>query len=326
MKLAIIAATDKGWTTAIKLGSALPGSEIVRPIGGIRQTLEALWQTHDGIICIMATGIVIRCLNGLCQSKYSDPCVVVLDENGTFAISLLAGHIGGGNQLALKIAELCKGTPVITTASDVSGHTSVDLWSIEHHLVIANPKRLAPVSAKLLNQGTLGVFQERNYLKSLPDDFFFCENRSAADIVISISPDHSGDALLLLPRTRYIGVGCRRGTPLEAFQAALRDLENEGVDLRTVAALASLDLKKDEEALLEIAKLRKWPLRFFPKEILNEIEIPSGSEMVYQKVGTHSVSEASAIRAAACDGTPGRLIVRKIKWNQITMAVAEKAF
>jgi len=326
MKLAIIAATDKGWATAAKIGRDLPESEIVKPTGGIRQTLEALWQTHDGIICIMATGIVTRCLNGLCQSKYSDPCVVVLDENGNFVISLLAGHIGGGNELALKIAEITNGTPVITTASDVSGHTSVDLWSIENHLVITNPQRLAPVSAKLLNHGTLGIFQESDYLKSLPEDFLFCKKRSAADIVISPSPESSGDALHLLPRTRYIGVGCRRGAPLEAFQTALQDLENEGLDLRTVAALASIDLKKDEDALLEIGQLRKWPLRFFPKEILNKVEVPSGSEKVYQKVGTYSVSEASAIRAAACGGTPGRLILRKTKWKQITMAVAEKAF
>jgi len=326
MKLALVAVTQQGWETAKRICRSLPGSEIVRPVNGIRQTLEALWLSHDGIICIMATGIVMRCLNGLYQSKYSDPCVVVLDETGSFAISLLSGHIGGGNELARKLAEICGGTPVITTASDVSGHTSVDLWSIEENLVITNPDRLAAVSAKLLNEGTLAVFQDKSFLTTLPGDFSICAKRSAADIIISFDAQESCASLQLLPRTRYIGIGCRRHTPLTEILAALHDLENEGLDLRTVAALASIDLKKDEAALLQIAKLRKWPLRFYPKETLKEIETPGRSEKVYQKVGTHSVCEASAIRAAATGEKPGRLIIRKKKWKQITIAVAEKAF
>ncbi len=84
MKLALIAATDAGWKLAEKICRSLPDTVIIRPIHGIRQTMESLWQTHDGIICIMAAGIVVRCLNGLSHSKYSDPCVLVLDEKGIF--------------------------------------------------------------------------------------------------------------------------------------------------------------------------------------------------------------------------------------------------
>lgn len=326
MKLALIAATDAGWILAEKLCRSLPDADVIKTVHGIRQTLESLWQTHDGLICIMATGIVVRSLNGLSHSKYSDPCVIVVDEKGSFAISLLSGHIGGGNRLARKVAEICGGIPVITTASDVSGHTSVDLWSIENNLVITNPERLAAISAKLLNQGTLKVFQDKSYLKSLPYDYLASLDRAAADIVISAADETPGDYLHMLPRRRYIGIGCRRGTPRNEILAALDELESEGLDLRTVAAMASIDLKKDEKALLEISKLKKWPLRFFPREILDAVETPCRSEKVYQKVGTHSVSEASAIKAAGAGGIPGRLIIKKRKWKQTTIAVAERAY
>ncbi len=326
MKLAFIAATDGGWKLAEKICRSVPDGVLVRPLQGIRQALESLWQTHDGIICIMATGIVVRSLNGLIQSKYSDPCVVVLDEKGSFAISLLSGHLGGGNKLAEKLAGICGGIPVITTGSDVSGHTSVDLWSIENQLFIINPERLAAVSARLLNRGKLKIFQDKTYLKTLPEDFLVTKERTGADIVISLSPEKAGTALNLLPRIRYIGIGCRRGTPQDEILAALAELQEEGLDLRSVAALASIDIKKDEKALLEISKVMKWPLRFFPREILEAVETPGRSEKVYKKVGTHSVSEASAIRAASCGGLPGHLIIQKRKWKQLTIAVAQRAF
>ncbi len=244
----------------------------------------------------------------------------------SFTISLLSGHIGGGNRLAQQIAEICGGVPVITTASDVSAHTSVDLWSIENNLVITNPEKLAAVSARLLNRGMLRIFQDKSYLKELPDDYLVSEDRAGADIVISLTNEDPGDSLHLLPRLRYIGIGCRRGTPCNEILAALEELETEGLDLRTVAAMASIDIKKDETALIEISKLKKWPLRFFTREILDAVETPGRSEKVYQKVGTHSVSEASAIRAACGDGIPGRLIIQKRKWKQITIAVAERAY
>lgn len=153
MKTAIVAATAAGRELAQRIGRELPESEVIIYDQGIRRALEQAWVSYDSIVCVMATGIVVRCLNGLCRSKYHDPCVVVVDEAGRHAISLLSGHIGGGNRLAQNIADICGGTPVITTASDVSGHTAVDLWTVEENLTVANPERLAATSSRLLDHG-----------------------------------------------------------------------------------------------------------------------------------------------------------------------------
>ena len=78
----------------------------------------------------MAAGIVVRSIAPHLQGKAQDPAVVVVDEAGQFAISLLSGHQGGANQLARQVAQIIKGTPVITTASDLQGLPALDLAAL----------------------------------------------------------------------------------------------------------------------------------------------------------------------------------------------------
>jgi len=73
---------------------------------------------HRQWLLLGATGIAVRFLEGLPQDKHSDPALVVVDEAGRFAISLLAGHEGGANQLAYRVAAAIGAVPVITTATE----------------------------------------------------------------------------------------------------------------------------------------------------------------------------------------------------------------
>lgn len=322
MRIALLAVTEKGTRTAQRVAQHLPEAEIVGVQQGVRKSLQGAWTAYDGIVCIMAAGIVVRCLGGLCYSKYRDPCVVVLDENGDHAISLLSGHLGGGNELARRLADVLGGVAVITTGSDVSGHTSIDLWSIENNLSIANPETLASVSAALLNKGTVRVYQDHQYVVEMPGDFSATPNPGEADIAISLAQP-GADALWLIPRRRIVGCGCRRGTTYAELEAALQDLESaSGIDLRSIAGIASIDLKEKEPGLIELARSRGWPTLFYSKDDLGGIAAPSRSEKVFDRVGVYNVCEAAAIKAAGAIG-PGRLIVRKMKWKNITMAVAE---
>jgi cobalt-precorrin 5A hydrolase len=78
----------------------------------------AHYHQHKQWIFIAATGIAVRYLDGQIQSKFSDPAVVVLDSAGRYAISLLAGHEGGANALAYRVASAIGATPVVTTATE----------------------------------------------------------------------------------------------------------------------------------------------------------------------------------------------------------------
>ena len=106
------------------LASALQarlGGEVYRPwlsAMAQKQQFAAAYRLHTQWILLAASGIAVRFLDGLVQDKHSDPAVVVLDEAGRFAISLLAGHEGGANRLAYRVANAVGAVPVITTATE----------------------------------------------------------------------------------------------------------------------------------------------------------------------------------------------------------------
>jgi cobalt-precorrin 5A hydrolase len=83
-----------------------------------KEQVRAAFPTRQRWVLVMASGIAVRFLDGLPESKYSDPAVVVLDEAARFAIPLLSGHEGGANQLAYQAANAVGAVPAITTATE----------------------------------------------------------------------------------------------------------------------------------------------------------------------------------------------------------------
>jgi cobalt-precorrin 5A hydrolase len=253
--------------------------------------------------------------------------VLVLDENGQFVISLLAGHLGGGNSLARQVAAITGGAAVITTASDVIGHTALDLWIKANNLQLKNPQHLTGVAAKLVNEGQVGFFTSLPCGR-LPADFKMVAEPALADIILSCSSDASGqyhEALVLCPCNLYLGLGCNRGTTAADFERAITELCGQyRLERSAIAGLASIDLKADEAGLLQFADTNKLPLYFFNKEALNRVAGVSTSAAVMAATGAIGVAEPAAILAAGNNTTPGQLIVRKVKWKDVTAAVAVK--
>lgn len=83
-----------------------------------RAQFRRAFHQHRQWIAVMASGIAVRYLGDLPQSKHSDPALVVLDEAARFAIPLLSGHEGGGNALAYAVARLTGAIPAVTTATE----------------------------------------------------------------------------------------------------------------------------------------------------------------------------------------------------------------
>ncbi len=323
MKTGIIALTKSGNILAKKIASSMNDC-VVFEKGKVFERIKTAWREVDGIICIMAAGIVVRSLAPLCRDKKFDPCVIVLDEKGDFVVSLLSGHIGGGNDLARKVADITGGTAVITTASDVSGHTALDLWTAQNHLTAANPGKLTSTSALLVNEGALSIFSEFK-LSGLPRDFFQVKKKEDADIVISPLFPEEYKLLWLVPRNLYVGFGCNRGTTIAEFEQALNEIcRIHRIDERSIAGLASIDLKKDEEGLLDFAEKKQLPISFFSKNELNIIEGITPSAAALKATGAKGVAEPAAIQAAVSAFGSGSLFIRKMKWKNVTAAVAVK--
>lgn len=131
MKVAIVAITKKGESVAIGIKRFLPGSKVYIPIklnnkvkevfpfeGKLTGLAKKLFTEFEGIVFCMAVGIVVRVIVPYIKDKHADPAIVVVDEEGRFAISLLSGHEGGANALAIRVANILDAEPVITTASE----------------------------------------------------------------------------------------------------------------------------------------------------------------------------------------------------------------
>src|SRR5262245_25735074 len=157
---AILALTPRGLDLAQRLADRLARGEVVSLERDVRPALQELFRSERPLVCVMALGIVVRILGPLTAVKQHDPAVVVVDEAGRFAISVLGGHAQGANALAEEVARALGATPVITTASDVLGLPAVDLIGKRWGWKIEDREHLTAVAAAVVRGEAVGVFQD----------------------------------------------------------------------------------------------------------------------------------------------------------------------
>ena len=172
MQISIICFSLTGYTTAEQLQKGLLQCGFTTNLFKKSKYLEdsiaentAVWTGHhfktdDGLIFVGACGIAVRSIAPYVVSKKSDPAVLVVDECGKFVISLLSGHLGGANALALKTAEILGAEPVVTTATDLHDRFAVDVFAKNNHCAIFNMKAAKEVSAGILAGEYVGVYSE----------------------------------------------------------------------------------------------------------------------------------------------------------------------
>ena len=319
MKIGILAITEGATKLAQKLSQQLPDATVINDKKKFSASLTEAWSKYDALICIMATGIVVRSLPPLIKDKKTDPCVLVMDEKGRFVISLLSGHLGGANELSKQVAKITSGLAVITTASDVLGHTALDIWARDHDLRVADKKLFTTAMASLVNNRTVKVFSDVE-LPSWPADFSMVDDPASADLIISFRAQVNDKRPHLYPRNLVAGMGCNRGTEASAFAEALADLcQEHNLNQASFRNLASIDLKNDEKGLLEFAKQNRYPIDFYNKEQLNHVPDIVASAAVFKATGAQGVAEPAAILSSG----NGQLIIGKQKWQDVTIAVAQ---
>ncbi len=269
-------------------------------------------------------------VSALLEDKTVDPAVVVLDQDGRFAISLVSGHIGGANELARKVARITGGQAVITTASDLLDKPAIDLAAKSADLLIENSGMLSRIQAAILDDEPLWIFDPDGLLlRHLPADHGLqvigsLEEASALKAGLGIwvsellSP-RNVRCLKLRPANLVIGIGCNRGTASEEIVGFIdKKLKENRLASLSIKRFATLDIKSDESGLLEAARAFDRPIHFCAREEIEGIAVPNPSETVARHVGAKSVCEASALWSA---GTQ-ELLVSKRKARNCTLAVA----
>lgn len=97
---------------------------------------------HHALVFVGACGIAVRAIAPWITDKLHDSPVLVMDEQGQYVIPLLSGHVGGANELAVRLAGELGAVPVITTATDLHGSFAVDLFAKRNDLWIHNREGL----------------------------------------------------------------------------------------------------------------------------------------------------------------------------------------
>lgn len=281
-----------------------------------------LFSKHDALIFIMATGIVIRSIAPLIESKQSDPAVIVIDEQGRNVISLLSGHIGGANSLTTKVAKLIDANPVITTASDVNNLPSVDMLAMEHQLQIASMEDAKMITAMIVNNERIEIDDCDHYINTLSHIGGTIETSGKIVVSNSAQINETLPFVQLIPQNIVLGIGCRRNTqPEKMIQFVHKELKTLNIHPLSVAAIASIDIKGDEQAIIATANNLRCKLCLFSAEELSSVDhLFEGSDFVKKSVGVGSVSTTAAFYSTSQQGT---FLAQKIKMNGMTLSVLE---
>lgn len=305
--------------------------------------IVAEWFTKsaaDAIIFVGTTGIAVRAIAPFICGKAVDPAVLVIDEAGRYVISLLSGHLGGANALARTAASLIEAEPIITTATDAESAFAVDTFAKENGFLLTDLRKAKEVSAKVLRGEKLRIYSDipmerlvqrpaRHEAELVP-----AQDIDRADIVISyrthiLKPaENSSQAigLRLIAKRVHVGLGARKGvTQAEVAAAVATCLEDAGIDPRAVAALESIDLKKQEAGILAYSYESGVPFVTYTAEELRTVEGAFvGSSFVQSVTGVANVCERAAVYAAGRSGHAEVLVHKTIHGN-VTTAVAVEA-
>ena len=325
MTCAYLAFTSKGLALARKLAAAQPGAVACCGENGVTLAnwTAAQFAQSDALVFVGAVGIAVRAIAPHCRSKATDPAVVVLDECGRFAIPLLSGHLGGANDLARRLAKACGAVPVITTATDANGVFAVDEWAKHQHCLVAEPARIKKVSGALLAGRTVRFASGWPIQGTPPAGVEPAGDAAQASFALTITPTMTPNALHIIPRIAVLGIGCKRGTPADkladAFAAFCAETK---LAPQSIAAAASIDLKKDELGLAEFGQKQGWPVTFYTADELRAVPGQfAHSDFVQSITGVDNVCERAAVLTAG-----GPVWAHKWARDGVTFAVALRPF
>ena len=357
-----MAVSKPGAGLARRLASAIPDAELhlerKLAAGGdddtryydlpLRPVLQSLFVNRDALIVFLPIGAAVRLLAPVFAGKKRDAAVVCVDDGGRYAISVLSGHVGGGDELALQVAEAIGAQPIITSASDALNVTAIDLvgkaqgWRID-----ASPTDLTRAAAAVVNAEPVALWLDPDCGASWPDDAAKSDSivevnnladavadDFAATLIVSdrLLPVEVGHPLVVYrPPTLVAGIGCRRGVDAEHLRELLEGtLQEHSLARHSVAKIATIDIKADEPGIISLAESLGVPLEIYATAELNAVvsqPIASESDSELNRptpsaaqdlLGVFGVSEPAAMLAAGADG----LVAPRTKSDRATVAVA----
>ncbi len=302
-----------------------------------RQILRENWGKLELIIFVGSVGASIRLINSLLSSKDKDPGVIVIDKKGSKIIPIIGAHQSNIQNIAFQICNLFCGEIIETNNSIDQNYLNIDSFGNQwgwkrsgdikdwSKLVIKQANKKEIFCSQLSGNNLWKTSEVGDNITQLSDKDY---EQKKSIFHISIFDNHK---ITWHPPTLWIGLGCERNTSKELIEDSLQSfLANNNLSPLSIAGFATVDLKKDEKAILEISKEKNLPIKFFTSEELSSINTPNPSNVVLNEIGTPSVAEAACIIAA---GQGSKLLKEKkifksldsskSTFGAVTMAISE---
>lgn len=307
------------------------------------------------LLFIGACGIAVRAIAPWVANKLYDSPVLVMDELGTYVIPILSGHVGGANEIAVKIGEMTGAIPVITTATDLNRCFAVDIFAKKNYLYIENKDGIARVSSKILRGEKISMaIEQLGHAISEPETLETEENKTEKvetvkagkqaeqdnrftnqieivdfppkqpiDVIITSQKQDYNASLILRPKEYVLGMGCKRDKEPEKIAGYIdQTLTALGISKNQVYAICSIDKKRDEAGFLQWSSLERIPFITYSAEELEDVEGDfEVSQFVKSQVGVDNVCERAALKGC---GEGGELVYRKHASDGMTIAVAKR--
>lgn len=303
MTVLAAAVTDAGRALAARL----PFELVEGPVG---EVVRRRWADVDAFVLFLATGAAVRIVAPLLGDKVADPAVVCVDEAGRWAVALCGGHAGGANDLARRVAGLLGCEPVVTTATDSTGTPALD--QLPGFTAAGD---LAGVGAAVLDGRAPTLVLELDW--PLPRVLTSGSGPERVVVTDHVTPPSPGTAVLH-PPSLVVGVGSSSDAAPARVRALVDEvLGAEGLAWSSVAAVATIDRRRDHEAVVGLGR----PVVAFTAEQLAGVEVPTPSDVVAAAVGTASVAEAAAVLAG---GAGSSIVVAKRRNEVATVAVVRR--
>jgi cobalt-precorrin 5A hydrolase/precorrin-3B C17-methyltransferase len=296
--IGLISATAAGAGARDRLAAAWPDRTRVYD-GPVGDAVRSAFAECEQLVCFLATGAVVRLIAPLLGDKLTDPGIVCVDEGGRFAVSLVGGHGGGANELAVEVGELLAAEPVVTTATDAVGVPGLDTLGFPVEGDVAG------VSRALLDGEPVALDAELAWplppLKVSPHGAYVIRVTDRA-----VAPGER--EVVLRPPSLVVGVGASKGAPVNEVLGLVYDaLREAGLSVGNIAELATVDAKAEEPGIVQAAQRLRVPLVTYSAEELAAVQVPNPSDAPLAALGTPSVAEAAALVGG------GELLVPKRK-------------